>query len=376
MDDCARRIRHTGPMQIASIRKWFLAVTLLIVSFWTIVHFYNQSAQRAEKMTRIILEPQGDFAYRQPNNSASKTNKQSKADAVATQKVLHQRVEEWLALRHRSAASLLAAFHVLDDTNYLTEAATNFPDNPQVEWTVLAHDAFPEDRRKWLDLFKSSSPSNALANYLSAQTYFQGGWSAAAVKDLVAATGKPEFENYTLESQLDAEELCWFAGKSPLALTQSAASPMGDTLQVLATLKQLASQMADLQKQELNVGDTDSAENLAQMGTILGGQLDSGASGKYLANQLAGTDIEIMMLQSLGQNTSYDFLDGATPGERLQDLRQQRAALAELGQRFDAIKPALTDAEKMSFEERAKIYGETAAMHWVLQQHGVQQTGQ
>ena len=38
----------------------------------------------------------------------------------------------------------------------------------------------------------------------------------------------------------------------------------------LATLKQLASQMADLQKQELNVGDNNSAENLAQMGMILG----------------------------------------------------------------------------------------------------------
>ena len=69
--------------------------------------------------------------------------------------------------------SLLAAFRALDDTNYLNEAATNFPNNPQVELAVLAHDEFPADRRKWLDLFKASSPSNSLANYLSAQDYFQ-----------------------------------------------------------------------------------------------------------------------------------------------------------------------------------------------------------
>ena len=62
--------------------------------------------------------------------------------------------------------SLLAAFRALDDTNYLNEAATNFPNNPQVELAVLAHDEFPADRRKWLDLFKASSPSNSLANYL------------------------------------------------------------------------------------------------------------------------------------------------------------------------------------------------------------------
>ena len=118
--------------------------------------------------------------------------------------------------------SLLAAFHVLDDTNYLKEAATNFPDNPQVELTVLTRNVFPDDRRKWLDLYKASSPSNSLANYLSAQTYFQNGQSDAAVKDLVAATGKPDFENYTLESQLDTEELGLFCGESALKSVETA----------------------------------------------------------------------------------------------------------------------------------------------------------
>ena len=51
--------------------------------------------------------------------------------------------------------------------------------------------------------------------------------------------------------------------------------------------------MTDLQKQELNVGDNNSAENLAQMGMILGDQLNSGANGNYLINQLAGLAIRI-----------------------------------------------------------------------------------
>src|SRR6185437_7654844 len=69
-----------------------------------------------------------------------------------------EKVEEYLARRHRDVASLLAAFHALQDTNYLREAATNFPNDPQVQWTILAQDAFPQDRRKWLDAFKTSSP--------------------------------------------------------------------------------------------------------------------------------------------------------------------------------------------------------------------------
>jgi hypothetical protein len=362
-------------MQSGSIRKWLLALTLLAVIFWTIVHFYNQSAQNLANPTRIIVEPEGDFAYHKTNLLAAKPQK-TVADA-GSKKNLRQSVEDWLMLQHRSAASLLAAFHVLDDTNYLKEAATNFPDNPQVEWTILARNVFPADRRKWLDLFLASSPSNSLANYLSAQAYFQNNQPEAAVKDLVAATSKPDFENYTLESQLDAEELGLFCGKSPLdsikiALTGS----VGDALQELATLKQLASHMHDLQQQELNAGDTDSAENLAQVGMILGGQLNGGANAKYIFNQRAGDAIESMMLEQLDPNASYDFLGGATPAERLREIKQQTATLDQLDQSFNALEPSLSDAEKVSLAERMKIYGGVAAMRWLLQLHGNPQDGQ
>ncbi|HUA67550.1 MAG TPA: hypothetical protein VMA13_03285 [Candidatus Saccharimonadales bacterium] len=359
-------------MQSGSIRKWLLALTLLAVILWTIVHFYNQSAQNSGNITRIIVEPGGDFAYHKTNSSAAKPQE----SAAGAEKNPRQSVEDWLTLNHRSAASLLAAFHVLDDTNYLTEAATNFPDNPQVEWTILARNVFPADRRRWLELFKTSSPSNSLPDYLSAQAYFRNSQPEAAVKDLVAATDKPDFETYTVESQLDTEELCQFLGKSTLAASESVSSPMGDLLQTLATIKQLASQMTDLQKQELNAGDTASAENLAQMGTILGDQLDSDDNGKYIVNQLAGTDIETLVLQQLDPNTSCDFLDGETPAQRLQELRQQSSVLAQLDKSFDALEPSLTDAEKISFEERTKIYGEITAMRWLLQLHGNPQNGQ
>ena len=363
-------------MQSASIRKWLLALTLLAVILWTIVHFYNQNAQKTGNVTRIILEPQDYFSYHPPEASASKKQKPTGANAADSQKTLRQKVEEWLALHHRSAPSLLAAFHVLNDTSYLREAATNFSNNPQVDLAVLARNVFPEDHRKWLDLFKASSPSNSLANYLSAQNYFQNGQSETAVKDLVAATGKPEFENYTLESRLNAEELCQFLGKSSLDSTETAlAGSAGDTLPELATVKQLASQMEDLQKQELNVGDNNSAENLAEMGTILGSQLNSEASGNYIINQLAGIAIEERMFDQLDPNTSYDFLGGETPGQRLQELKQQKSMLSQLDKSFEAMQPGLTEAEKVSFQERVKIYGEVAAMRWLVQQHDIPQNG-
>ena len=69
--------------------------------------------------------------------------------------------------------------------------------------------------------------------------------------------------------------------------------------------------MTDLQKQELNVGDNNSAENLAQMGMILGDQLNSGANGNYLVNQLAGLAVESMMLEQLNSEHQLRF-----PGRR------------------------------------------------------------
>src|SRR5471030_2060891 len=80
----------------------------------------------------------------------------SESDEKAAPKLSREQVEAWLAKYNRNAMSLLAAFRSSGDTNYLNEAATNFPNDPRVELAVLAHDEFPAERRKWLDLFKRS----------------------------------------------------------------------------------------------------------------------------------------------------------------------------------------------------------------------------
>jgi hypothetical protein len=160
-----------------------------------------------------------------------------------------------------------------------------------------------------------------------------------------------------------------FCGESPLKSIEVARASSAEDA-ALPILRQLAAQMADLQKQELNVGDPASAENLAQMGTILGDQLNSGANGNYVINQLAGIAVASDLLEQLNANTSYDFLGGETPGERLRELKDQKAVLGQLQKNFDAVYSNLTDAEKINFQDRVKIYGEVAAMRWVVQQHG------
>lgn len=278
---------------------------------------------------------------------------------------------------------MLAAYHASGDADhptgdieYLKEAARNFPNDPQVQCTVLAQwnaletSAFPDDKRKWLDAFKASSPDNSLANYLSASDYFQNNQPEAAIKEISEASGKSSFGDFAMESFLGEEDLYRASGKSPLEADRAAmAGAAGDLLPELASMKGIAQGVLALKKQYLNSGDTASAQNLSQMSLELADRLTGGDSGKLIISQLVGMSIQAISLQQLDQNTGYSFLGGETPAQRSQELKQQRAALRELSQSFQSIAPTLSEAEMVSYAERAKIYGEAAAMRWLQQQH-------
>ncbi len=285
-----------------------------------------------------------------------------------TNKLSHDAIEEYLRQHGRTAQTLLAAFHSSGDTNYLNEAATRFPNDPQLQWTILARDAFPDERRKWLDLLKSSSPENSLANYLSSRDHFMNGDTHAAINELLEATRKRQFKDYTRESHLDEEELYLAAGKTPL----EASRVVGwgeDLMREQASLKGVAYSMRDLQNQYLKAGDASSAEHLAQIGVILARRLNNGAAEDPGINQLVGIAMEALALSPLEQDTSYEFLGGESPAQRLDELKQQRVSLQELRRSFGAIFPNLTEAELLNWKEREKILGEVPAMRWLQQQH-------
>ena len=358
-------------MQNSASGKLLAALMVLIAVLAIALHFLNRTGPDS---SAPVLEPadsiaKDTFHFRAP--PVPRPHPQPDVDVAGLPKIPREKVEEWLAKHNRDAMSLLAAFRALGDTNYLNEAATNFPNNPQVELAVLAHNEFPQDRRKWLDLFKNSSPSNSLANYLSAQDYFKNGNTDAAVQELAAASGKSQFDGFQTESRLDEEDLYLSSGYSQLESSEESMAGMAqDDLPELATLKRLAQGIADLQKQEINSGDANSAANLAEMGINFGNQISSGDSGKYLINQLVGIAVESIILQQLDQNTAYDFLDGKTPSQVVQENRQQRkSVLSPIAQSYEAIEPYLSESEMMGYQERVKIYGELPAMQWVIQQH-------
>lgn len=363
-------------MQKSSFDKWLVTLALVAVIAGAIFHFVksDRGAQGQNQKPGGAGQPgvseSYDFHPSYVPSVPRPTASQPGPAATSPSEISREKIEAWLAKHNRNAMSLLAAFRASGDTNYLNEAATNFPNNPQVELAVLARDEFPADRRKWLDLLKASSPGNSMANYLSAEDYFKNGNKDAAVQELLAATGKSQFNAYTTENLLDSEDLYSSSGDSAIETATAAMADMSkENLPELATFKRLAVGMGNLQKQYLDSGDTASVVNLAQMGMTLGNQLESGDSGKYLINQLVGIADEAIVLSQLDQNTSYDFLGGQTPAQVLQQNQAWKASVSELSKNFQAAYLQMNEAEKLDYIKRTKENGEVAAMRWLVQQH-------
>jgi hypothetical protein len=277
--------------------------------------------------------------------------------------IAREKVEEFLQLRNRSAASLLAGFHALNDTNLLNEAAANFPNDPQVQWTMLARNLNPEERRQWLDRFKASSPENSLANYLSAAEHFKSGQSDAAIKELLAAGGKTQFKDYAMAAMLDEQELSRFAGRTTMHATGWA----GDLMGQLPPLKVVANGIAEAQRRYVQAGDADSAVALIQAGLGLSGRLSGGEGGRFVVSQLVGMAVENIMLNQLQADMKYEFLGGKTPAERQAELKQMKADFRSLNAGLTTAYANLSEADWQTYSDRMKTYGEVEAMKWLQQ---------
>ncbi|MGA2866552.1 MAG: hypothetical protein ABSF95_18920 [Verrucomicrobiota bacterium] len=300
-------------------------------------------------------------------------------------KLSPQQVEPYLEENHRSAESLLAAFRVTEDQSFLREAVEKYPKDPRVNFAAYfaarnQPDSSPEERRQRLDAFKQSAPDNALADYLSAQEHFNSGQSDQAVEDLVAASGKSGFQDYSGDFVQNAEEAYRAAGYSEAEAKALAACSL--PLPQLARLKRLGQNMVELATLYRQAGDEASAQAALQMGLNLAQRVGEPSGNHYLINELVGVNIESQILGSMDPGSQFDDGKG-TVKDRLDELARRREEIKRLadpstwmgGERRDVL---VTLWEKMppqdliSFYDRVKVSGEREALRWALNKLGKQ----
>lgn len=354
---------------------------VLVILIGIALRFVIPSPQAGAKgPTKISSEPQYSpartFSLRSPP-SPPEEDPAAPGDEQIDQLLPRDKIEQYLTLHHRDAASLLAAFCASDivfgNRQYLREAATNFPGNPRVQLAVLSKNLYPQERRKWLEAFKSSSPSNSLAFYLSAEDHFKSDQPKAAINELLAASRQPEFQDYAMQSWLGTEELFRFTGESPLFSSMAALSA-SQNLVTLSKLRNVADSIHELQAEYVERGDSASVQNLSEFGVGLAQRLVRGNAGKFVGNQSVGLAIERDLLQALDQSTPYSFLNGKTPAQRLDEIQQTRADIREVIKSYSAFfeipeQEMGNEMEREMFDylERIKATGELEAGRWLAE---------
>jgi RNA polymerase sigma factor (sigma-70 family) len=273
-----------------------------------------------------------------------------------------EQADAFLALNKTNSQSLLAAYRVTHNLDYLRRAATNFPTDPAVLLRVAIHDAFPEDRRAWLEQLKKADSENALPNYLSASDHWKNNEIDLALQDLTAASNKAAFKDYLTDHMQTLEEVYLSAGHT--AGEAKALATCAVEMPHVSQTVEMAKKMAQLATSYQQSGDSASADNLTRFGLIIAQHLNGVQDGGNLLGQAVGVAVEQRFLSRLAPDQSYPFISG-TAGERMNALNAREQAIRQDSQFIGRWIPQATDQEIISYFDRLKLYGESAAIEWL-----------
>jgi hypothetical protein len=277
-------------------------------------------------------------------------------------------VDPYLEANGRNAASLLAAYRTTGDGALLDEAMQKYPKDPQVAFeAAFRKEISPEERAQWLKAFKEADPENSLAYYLSAAHSFKSGQTDQAVQDLIAASGKSQFLDYTLARVQDDEEAYRTAGYSVAEAKTIPAMQL--LLPQLAEMKSLSGSLTELANSYRQAGDAASAQAALEMATALGARYSTTSPGEPEISQLVGIAIERTALKGM-EPGSFIGNTEVTVTDRLNQLAKQWDDLQQLATQTEALLPKVSGQDLISYKDRWRNFGEAAAGQWLIQKYG------
>ncbi|HEY1171130.1 MAG TPA: hypothetical protein VGH19_07185 [Verrucomicrobiae bacterium] len=281
----------------------------------------------------------------------------------STNRLTAAQLAGYLRDNRRNAESLLAAFQTTEDKAYLPEALEKFPHDPQVNFTAFFRSDTPKEKQQRIEALKKAAPDNAMANYLAAQEAFKTGNTDLAVQELMTASGKNGWQDYSKEFIQSAEDAYRAAGWSEAEAKAMATANL--LLPHLSEMKNLGQHSTELAKLYQQAGDPDSALAIRQAALAMGQHFEAESVGGFLLKSLVGINIQSQVLRSMDPANIYDD-SGRTVKDELATLQERRNALKELGKQLDAIYPTLTERDIVSYFDRMKTFGELSATQWLV----------
>ena len=320
---------------------------------------------------RPLLPSPGTGASATTRKTAAVPFPATQVYALLTNKVTKltlAQVEPYLNAHQRSAPSLLAAYRTTSDPALLAEAVQKYPQDPRVNFeAAIRLEAAPEERRRALDEFKQAAPDNSMASYLSALDHLKAGQAAAGIDDLLAASGKAQFQCYSQDRILANEEAYLAAGYPPAEAKLIANMFLVEPY--LVQMRELGKQLTDLAGSYQQAGDTGSQGGALQLAAELGRRFGEPSGGETLTHQLVGISIERAALAAMDPSSPIEGT-GGTVQERLDQLVRQKEAYHVLANDADPLWATLSDQDWLAYYSQFSSAGEEAALQWLVSNYG------
>jgi hypothetical protein len=160
----------------------------------------------------------------------------------------------------------------------------------------------------------------------------------------------------------------YLSASYPVAAAETV-SARGLLLPQLAQVKELGLNMIDLANSYRSSGDQASAQAMLQMAANLGQRYGNTIAGETEVSRLVGMFVERSALNAMDPTSPYGS-DGQTVQDRMNQLSQQRDVLNQLNQQAGPLLPTMSDQGWISYKERWKLFGEEAALRWVVSTYG------
>jgi hypothetical protein len=271
----------------------------------------------------------------------------------------------YLQANKSNAMSLVTAFEISRDKDYLKTALEKFPKDPFVLAKALLFDAVPEDRAKLIEQLKESSPDNALPHMFAARDAMSSGDVARALAEVKASEGK-SFNDFTRESAQGLEEAYLLAGRSIAEAKALGSAEI--TLPHLAQIKAAGRQMLELAEQRAAAGDTAGQLELLKANWQLGASFRNSGNQGILITDYVGLSMQNPTLSKWPAGTPAPFL-ARTPEEELAANKNYRQEMREITPMFEKWFPHAPEHEIITYMDRVKTFGEQNAMLWLKERH-------
>ena len=299
----------------------------------------------------------------QSDGGAGQAGKVSLAEIVALcdgweiPRLTREQIENHLDRSGRPISGLLAASNLIKGPEYLLEAAKRSPNDPRVLLAVMLYGG-DESRLGALSAFRAAAPDNSLGDYFQALEDFRAGRTDEALAAVAAATAKPGFESYALDTRGEMERLYRSAGYSPQAARVVAM--FRDSQAGNLELAGLGNHLGAEIRRAAARGDTARSLTLARQGLALAERIRR--TDTLLARSAASAH-EMSVLAALPEALVIEP-GGPGVGEMMSRCRSAKAeieALASMAGHLSEIAPH--DAER--YYDLAWQEGEFQAARWL-----------